>query len=219
MTLPTFKDPTLLAQALTHRSAVNEKLGVVSNERLEFLGDAVLELATTMFLYQKLPQEPEGVLTSFRSALVKRSMLARVAKQLDLGLKLTMSKGEEQMGGRENPALLENTFEAFVGALFKDQGFDVCYRFLNEVLFVQFEEISAKNLQRDHKSQLQETIQAQGKPTPTYKTLEESGPDHKKTFTVAVMVGKERLGIGSGKSKQEASQMAAKDALEKNPKS
>ncbi len=219
MTLPTFKDPQLLAQALTHRSAVNEKLGVVSNERLEFLGDAVLELATTMFLYQKLPKEPEGVLTSFRSALVKRSMLARVAKQLDLGLKLTMSKGEEQMGGRENPALLENTFEAFVGALFKDQGFDVCYRFLNEVLFVQFEEISAKNLQRDHKSQLQETIQAQGKPTPTYKTLEESGPDHKKTFTVAVMVGKERLGLGSGKSKQEASQMAAKDALEKNPKS
>lgn len=215
MSLPTFNDPKLLEEALTHRSAVNEKLGIVSNERLEFLGDAVLELATTMFLYQKLPQEPEGILTSFRSALVKRQMLARVAKQLGLGLQLKMSRGEEQMGGRENPALLENTFEAVVGALFRDQGFEPCYQFLANELFTHFDEIMAKNLHRDHKSQLQETVQAESKPTPTYETLEESGPDHQKTFTVAVNVGKERLGIGVGKSKQEASQMAAKDALEK----
>lgn len=213
--LPTFKNPDLFSEALTHRSAVNEKLGVASNERLEFLGDAVIELAVTMFLYERLPDQPEGVMTSFRSALVKRPMLARVAKHLDLGLMLKMSRGEEQMGGRENPALLENTFEAFIGALFKDQGFEACYQFLEENLFIHFEEINAKNLQKDHKSQLQEVIQAESKPTPIYKTLEESGPDHSKTFTVAVLVGGERLGIGSGKSKQEASQAAAKDALEK----
>lgn len=213
--LPAFKNPELLAEALTHRSAVNEKLGIVSNERLEFLGDAVLELATTMFLYKKMPTEQEGILTSFRSALVKRSMLARVAKTIGLGLELKMSRGEEQMGGRENPALLENTFEALIGALFLDQGFDACYKLLETELFIHFDEISELNLHKDQKSQLQEFIQAQSRPTPIYKTLEESGPDHNKTFTVAVMVGEDHLGTGTGKSKQEASQMAAKDALEK----
>lgn len=215
MSLPTFNNSALLAEALTHRSVVNEREGVVSNERLEFLGDAVLELAATMFLYERLPNEAEGVLTSFRSALVKRQMLAKVAKQIGLGLELKMSRGEEQMGGRENPGLLENTFEAVTGALFLDQGFDACYQFLSQELFIHFDEISAKNLHRDQKSELQEIVQAEGQPTPVYKTLEESGPDHSKTFTVAVMVGGQRLGLGSGKSKQEASQMAAKDALEK----
>lgn len=215
MPLPSFNSPKLRKEALIHRSAVNEKLGIRSNERLEFLGDAVLELAATLFLYKKLPDAPEGLLTSFRSALVRRHTLAKVAKHLGLGQELMMSKGEEQMGGRENPALLENTFEAFVGALFQDQGFDACFEFLERELFVHFDEISAKNLHRDHKSQLQEIVQAKGNPTPTYETLESSGPEHSKTFTVAVIVGKDRLGIGSGKSKQEASQMAAKDALEK----
>src|SRR6185369_4662389 len=158
---------------------------------------------------------PEGLLTSFRSSLVKKAMLSKVAKQIGLGIELKMSHGEELMGGRENPALLENTFEAFIGALFLDQGFDACASFLEAELFIHFDEISAKNLHRDQKSTLQETVQAEGRPTPTYRTLEESGPDHSKTFTVAVMVGNEQLGIGAGKSKQEASQMAAKDALEK----
>lgn len=213
--LPTFKNPALLEEALTHRSAINEKEGMVSNERLEFLGDAVLELATTMFLYRKLPDAPEGLLTSFRSSLVKKHMLARVATQIGLGEKLKVSHGEELMGGRENPALLENTFEAVVGALFEDQGFDACYQFLDRELFVHFEEISTNNLHRDHKSMLQEQVQAKGQPTPVYETLESSGPDHSKTFTVAVTVDENRLGIGVGKSKQEASQAAAKDALEK----
>jgi ribonuclease-3 len=213
--LPTFHNPSLLTEALTHRSAVNEAKGSVSNERLEFLGDAVLELSTTIFLYERLPDAPEGILTSFRSSLVKKSMLAKVATELGLGEELKMSHGEELMGGRKNPALLENTFEAFIGALFKDQGFNACHKFLQKHLFIHFDEISAKNLHRDHKSTLQEHIQSQGRPTPSYQTLESSGPDHSKTFTVAVKVGDERLGVGTGKSKQDASQMAAKDALEK----
>src|SRR5258708_327684 len=213
--LPTFKNPTLLSQALTHRSAVNEQAGTTSNERLEFLGDAVLELATTMFLYKKLPDAPEGLLTSFRSSLVKKQMLAKVAKDLGVGDLLKMSHGEELMGGRQNPALLENTFEALIGALFEDQGFDACYQFLDKELFIHFDEINEKNLHRDHKSVLQEEVQAEGKPTPVYETLESIGPDHSKTFTVAILVGNERLGTGTGKSKQEASQVAAKDALEK----
>ncbi len=213
--LPTFKNPMLLSQALTHRSAVNEQAGTTSNERLEFLGDAVLELATTMFLYKKLPDAPEGLLTSFRSSLVKKQMLAKVAKDLGVGDLLKMSHGEELMGGRQNPALLENTFEALIGALFEDQGFDACYQFLDKELFIHFDEINEKNLHRDHKSVLQEEVQAEGKPTPVYETLESIGPDHSKTFTVAVLVGNERLGTGTGKSKQEASQVAAKDALEK----
>lgn len=213
--LPTFKNPALLEEALTHRSVVNERNGAVSNERLEFLGDAVLELATTMFLYEKLPDAPEGLLTSFRSSLVKKQMLAQVATSLGLGDMLKMSHGEELMGGRLNPALLENTFEAVIGALFKDQGFDACHSFLSEHLFIHFDEINEKNLHRDHKSMLQELVQSQGKATPTYDTLESTGPDHSKTFTVAVMVENQQLGTGSGKSKQEASQAAAKDALEK----
>src|SRR5260221_3206566 len=212
--LPTFKNPMLLSQALTHRSAVNEQAGITSNERLEFLGDAVLELATTMFLFKKLPDAPEGLLTSFRSSLVKKQMLARVAKDLGFGNELKMSHGEELMGGRENPALLENTFEAFVGALFEDQGFDACYQFLDRELFIHFDEINEKNLHRDHKSMLREKVQAESKPTPGYETIESTGPNHSKTFTVAVLVNTERLGVGSGKSKQEASQAAAKDALE-----
>jgi ribonuclease-3 len=216
--LPTFIHPNLLAEALTHRSVVNETKGALSNERLEFLGDAVLELATTVFLYHKLPDSPEGLLTSFRAALVKKTMLAQVASSLNFGQMLNMSHGEELMGGRQNPALLENTFEAVIGALFEDQGFDVCYKFLEEHLFVHFDEISAKNLHRDHKSNFQEFIQSQGRPTPIYETLESEGPDHNKTFTIAVYVDGVRMGQGKGKSKQEASQMAAKDALEKSDK-
>lgn len=213
--LPPFKNPALLEEAFVHRSAVNESKGTVSNERLEFLGDAVLELATTIFLYKRLPDVPEGILTSFRSSLVKKTTLAKVALNLGLGDMLKMSRGEEAMGGRKNPALLENTFEAFIGALFLDQGFDACYAFLDENLFIRFDEINDNNLHRDDKSLLQESVQAQGKPTPVYETLESHGPDHDKTFKVAVSVDAHRLGVGEGKSKQEASLRAAKAALEK----
>lgn len=204
---------------MTHRSSVNESRGIVSNERLEFLGDAVLELATTKYLYARFPEANEGLLTSYRSSLVKRSMLATVAKTLEIGPKLRMSHGEEASGGRENPALLENAFEALVGALYQDQGFDVCYEFLLEHLFVHTDAVIAGNLHKDYKSTLQETVQAKGQSTPVYKTLSATGPDHSKTFEVAVVVDGETLGTGTGKSKQEASQMAAKAALEKTPTS
>lgn len=212
--LPTFTNSALLEEALTHRSALNE-IAHQSNERLEFLGDAVLELATTIFLYQKYPEANEGLLTSYRASLVRRVMLAEVATTLGLGERLIMSKGEEAMGGRKNPALLENAFEALVGALYQDQGFAPVYEFLESNLFVHVDEVIANNLHRDFKSTLQELIQSQSRPTPHYHTVKESGPDHDKTFTVEVKVEDETLGSGEGKSKQEASQMAAKSALEK----
>ncbi|PWU22897.1 ribonuclease III [Candidatus Cerribacteria bacterium 'Amazon FNV 2010 28 9'] len=217
--LPPFVNTQLLDEALTHRSVTNEASHAISNERLEFLGDAVLELATTQFLYQRFPDAAEGLLTSYRSSLVRRSQLSQVAAILGVGEFLKLSKGEESMGGRSNPALLENAFEAIVGALYLDQGFDACYRFLAEHLFSQVDEVIANNLHKDYKSTLQETVQAEGKPTPVYTTLSASGPDHDRIFEIAVNVAGQEYGVGKGKSKQEASQMAAKAALEKIAKS
>ncbi len=215
--LPTFKNPQLLVTALTHRSALNENLtsATESNERLEFLGDAVLELSTTLFLYDKLPNEPEGTLTAFRSALVKTGTLAELAKELKLDEHLFMSKGEEHTGGRSNDSLLANTTEAVLGALYLDQGFDAVDAFLRKHLFIKFSEIKENNLHRDSKSLLQERVQAKSLPTPSYKVTKESGPDHDKTFTVVVSVRGKEVGVGAGKSKQLAQQEAAREALEK----
>lgn len=213
--LPPFKNTLLEITALTHRSALNEELSQAkeSNERLEYLGDAVLELATTRFLYDRFPEKPEGELTSFRSALVKTTTLAIVAKELGLGEKLIMSKGEESGGGRSNEGLLANTFEAFVGALYLDQGFEAVEKFLNEVLFPRFDHIYANKLYRDSKSLLQELVQAKNLPTPIYQVTSESGPDHDKVFTVVVKVDDKEVASGEGKSKQLAQQAAAQKAL------
>lgn len=213
--LPSFHDPSLLKTALTHRSVVNEESGKISNERLEFLGDAVLELATTNFLYHQLPNAQEGLMTSYRASLVKTTTLATAATALELGEQLSMSKGEEHSGGRKNTSLLANTFEAVLGALYLDQGFTACYAFLEDHLFPMFDEIMRLNLHKDYKTTLQELVQARGEPTPTYTTQQASGPEHDRTFIVGVSVGETLLGSGSGKSKQEASQEAAKRALEK----
>lgn len=216
--LPKFKDENLLMTALSHRSSLNEKSSgtkaTESNERLEFLGDAVLELATTRFLYEKFPSEPEGVLTSYRSALVKTTTLAELANDLDLGKKMYMSKGEEATGGRENEGLLADVTEAVIGALYLDQGFDAVEKFLQDYLFPKFEEIKKKRLYKDGKSFLQELVQAKGLPTPSYEVIKEVGPDHDKEFTVQVSVGSQIRGTGVGKSKQLAQQSAAEQALE-----
>ncbi len=214
---PTFTKKSLLITALTHRSALNENVSTSkeSNERLEFLGDAVLELCTTEFLYNLLPDTPEGELTAFRSALVKTTTLAKVALQLNLGKKLMMSKGEEQTGGRTNASLLANTFEAVIGALYLDQGYNAVYLFLEKNLFPYFEHIKKHNLHKDYKSKLQEVVQSKGQPTPTYKVIKEQGPDHEKTFTVAVYVAEEKQAEAEGTSKQRAEQAAAKLTLEK----
>lgn len=214
--LPIFQDTTLLTKALTHRSALNEAAHGVSesNERLEFLGDAVLELITTDYLFTTYPAEPEGVLTSYRSALVKTSSLAKVALSLGIGEKILMSKGEEAGGGRTNESLLADTFEAITGALYLDQGLPAAGTFLKKHLFVTFPEILKNKLYQDAKSSLQEVVQAKGLPTPTYEVVQEEGPDHDKVFTVHVLVAGESIGTGSGKSKQVAQQEAAQNALD-----
>ncbi len=213
--LPTFNNQSLLTNALTHRSALNENLSSApeSNERLEYLGDAVLELAATQFLFHKYPDHPEGDLTAFRSALVRTTTLAEVATELGLGDMLFMSKGEEAGGGRKNEGLLANTFEAVTGALYLDQGFAVVDQFLQENLFYKMDEIYQKKLYKDAKSLLQETVQAQGKATPEYQVVKEEGPDHDKIFTVEVVVDDQVVASGSGKSKQLAQQAAARQAL------
>ncbi|MEN8253180.1 MAG: ribonuclease III [Patescibacteria group bacterium] len=217
---PNFINQDLLDTALTHRSALNEKVSnsKESNERLEFLGDAVLELITTKYLYFNFPKEPEGVLTAYRSSLVKTTTLATVSARLGLGKKLFMSKGEEATGGRENIGLLADSFEALIGALYLDQGLEQVERFLEENLFIEFPRIRREKLYQDNKSLLQEIVQAKGFDTPTYRVISETGPDHDKEFTVEVMISENSKGKGAGKSKQEAQQAAAKEALGKYTK-
>lgn len=216
MSLPAFNQLHLLTTAFTHRSALNEKISnsKESNERLEFLGDAVLELLTTRFLFDACPHEPEGVMTAYRSALVKTTTLAKVARNLGIGDKIYMSKGEEATGGRNNPGLLADTFEAVIGALYLDKDLKAVNQFLEKYLFTEFEHIKKHKLYKDAKSQLQEIVQAQGFETPTYRVVREVGPDHNKQFTVKVSVGKVKRGEGKGLSKQQAQQAAAKQAIQ-----
>lgn len=215
--IPKFNDLALLTTALTHRSALNESASgtpsKASNERLEFLGDAVLELAITLFLFGKLPNEPEGMLTAFRSALVKTETLAEVASELGLGQKLYLSKGEEATGGRTNVSLLANTTEAVIGAIYLDQGFEAAQAFVQTNIVPKFDEIQNKRLYKDAKSLLQETAQAQGYPTPHYAVIDEEGPDHQKIYTVKAVVGDKDCGHGQGANKQAAQQAAATQAL------
>lgn len=213
---PQFTNPNLLETALTHRSYLNENKAVKEhNERLEYLGDAVIELAVSEFLYHEYPNRPEGELTAIRSALVRTETLASVAEALGYGEKLKMSRGEIASGGRQNVALLANTFEAVIGALYLDQGFTVVVSFLQTHLYPKVKDIITKNLYKDFKSTLQENVQAKGQATPEYEVIDEVGPDHDKTFTVVVKVENQALAEGKGKSKQAAQQQAAANALEK----
>jgi ribonuclease-3 len=214
--LPHFDNQDLLTTALTHRSALNERLSnaTESNERLEFLGDAVLELITTEYLYKSLPNLPEGRLTALRSSLVKTTTLAEMARELDLGSVLYMSKGEEGTGGRDNDSLLADAMEAVLGALYLDQGTPAVSQFLTEHLFPKTQNIISNHLDRDAKSLLQEDVQKLGLPTPIYEVMEESGPDHDKHFIVAVTIEGLKAGVGDGRNKQAAQQAAASKALE-----
>ncbi len=213
----TFKDQNLLKSAFYHRSYLNEDRTIKkSNERLEFLGDAVLSLLTSHFLYETYPENPEGTLTNIRSSLVKTKSLCDVSRELGLGDLLFLSKGEEESGGRKNPSLLADTFEALLGAIFLDQGLEVAKKFLEAHLFVRVTEIIKNKSYIDFKSSLQEIIQDQTRISPIYRVTKSEGPDHAKTFWVDVVAGtKNVLGSGVGKSKQEAESDAAKNALEK----
>lgn len=209
------KNKDLLKEALTHRSYVNENKGlkIKHNERLEFLGDAVLELISTEFLFHKYPDRPEGDLTSFRAALVRTESLAEVATHLHYGDYLYMSKGEEATGGRGRQYILANAFEAVIGAIYLDQGMQACQEFLNQFLLPKIDQIVENRLDVDAKSKLQEIAQERLKFTPIYELLGEEGPDHDKTFEMEVLLNGVGFGKGKGKSKQEAEQNAAKFAL------
>ncbi|OGG01832.1 ribonuclease III [Candidatus Gottesmanbacteria bacterium RBG_16_52_11] len=211
-----FKSRDLLTQAFIHRSFLNEdRTSKQSNERLEFLGDAVLSFLTSHYLYTKFAEFPEGTLTNIRSGLVKTKTLSRIADTLGLGNLLFLSRGEEESGGRKNPSLLADAFEAYLGAMFLDRGIEICRDFLTGYLFPVAQEIVDKKAYIDFKSHLQEIIQEISKNSPVYRVIRSEGPDHNKIFWVEVLSGEKALGSGSGKSKQEAEQSAASDALEK----
>lgn len=212
----TFNDQELLRQAFIHRSYLNEdRQTKSSNERMEFLGDAVLSFLTSQYLYQHFPEFPEGTLTNIRSGLVKTKTLAQLGMQLGLGDYLFLSKGEEDSGGRNNQSLLADCFEALLGAIFLDQGIEIAKKYLEKYLFPEADIIVQNKLYIDFKSYLQEVVQEQTKVSPTYQVTRSEGPDHDKTFWVAAMQLDKILGEGKGKSKQEAEQQAAQDALEK----
>ena len=219
MNLPVLKNKKLFEEAFTHRSYLNEaRVKIASNERLEFLGDSILSFAVSSYLYSKYADFDEGNLTNLRSLMVNTKSLSETARELKMGEFLKLSKGEEESKGRENASLLENSFEAYVGALFLDQGMSSVIKFLDGTLFTKIQELVNKKAFKDPKSLLQEKVQAKKQGSPFYRVLEETGPAHAKTFKVGVYIDGKKLGEGLGKSKQIAEESAAKIALEANAK-
>jgi len=212
-----FKDANLLKEAVTHRSYLNEnpKWGLPHNERLEFLGDAVLELIITEALFEKFPKEQEGRLTTLRAALVNFQMLASLSKKINLEKFLLMSRGEAKDKGRAREVILANAMEAIIGALYQDGGYECAKAMVIEIIFSEVDMVLKEGLFRDPKSLLQEKTQSELKLTPLYKLVSETGPDHKKVFIVGVYFGSEEVARGDGFSKQEAEVSAAEKALEK----
>lgn len=211
-----FNNIALLTEALTHRSYINENRAISTshNERLEFLGDAVLELAATRFLFDRFPQKPEGDLTAYRAALVNTVSIAGVAETLGVNDMLLLSRGEAKDTGRARQIILANAFEAILGAVYLDQGYETAEAFLQKHLFPKIDDVIAKRAYQDAKSRFQEIAQEKKGITPSYKTLAEEGPDHDRVFTVSVFVGEREIASGTGKSKQEAEQSAAQAALD-----
>lgn len=203
----------LFKTALTHRSYVNEHKSVKEhNERLEFLGDAVLELVVTEFLYSHYT-EPEGILTNWRSSLVRTESISAAATRLGIEPYIRLSRGERRGTARARAQILANCFEAIVGAIYLDKGYQVAKEFITDVLLVTFDDILATGAWMDPKSRLQEVAQSMKGNTPQYRVLNEEGPDHDKNFTVGVFIGPDEYGQGQGPSKQIAQQGAAEKAL------
>jgi ribonuclease-3 len=208
-----FTDQSLLALALTHRSWVNEHPNIrESNERLEFLGDAILEFVVSKEIFNQFPDQEEGYLTVLRANLVNTVNLAKLAQKLELGKKLLLSRGEEETGGRTNNSLLADTVEAIIGALFLDGGLSKSESFIHEQLLATIDETLANPL-KDPKSRLQEIVQAKGFPAPRYEVIDQKGPDHNKEFTIEVSVNGSPIAHGTGKNKSEAAQKAAEKGL------
>jgi ribonuclease-3 len=213
-----FRDKSLLNHAFIHRSYLNEHKttpGVTSNEKLEFLGDSVLSLTTSIYLFKFYPELDEGIYTDIKASVVRTETLAEVAKSLRFGEAIYLSKGEELNGGRENKNILADCFESYIAALFLDQGFEHAFQFIVKHLFEgRLAHIVENKLYLSPKSRLQEIIQAMNKTLPQYTLVSEIGPEHKKTFEVTVSFGHKTLGKGVGMSKKEAEENAAKNALE-----
>ena len=211
-----FKNKDLLIQAFCHRSYLNEKPNfyLANNERLEFLGDAVLELVVTENIYQNYPEKSEGELTNWRAALVNAKFLGKLARDLDFNDFLLLSKGEAKELGKARLYILANTFEALIGAVYLDRGYKACQEFIKKHLIPKLPDILQKGAFKDAKSRFQEEAQERTGTTPSYKVLEEWGPDHAKHFIIGVFLDKELIAKGEGSSKQEAEEEAAKNALE-----
>jgi ribonuclease III len=213
--LPKFKNKKLLEQAFIHRSFLNEtKEQLSSNERMEFLGDSIISFVVSKYLFAKYPNYNEGILTNLRSLLVNTKSLALLAKELGFGDLLKLSRGEEESKGRQNQSLLADCFEAFIGALFIDQGIGAVDDFLNKTLILKVEDIEKNRTYKDPKSLLQEYVQAKRFNSPLYKVLQESGPAHDRKFKIGAYVNNVLYGDGFGKSKRDAEEQAAANALE-----
>ncbi len=212
-----FKNGELLLEALTHRSYLNEYTNwkLPHNERLEYLGDAVLELVITHELFKKFPEYMEGHLTVLRAALVNAQMLSKIAEDIKLDSFMLMSRGERKDTGKAREVILANVIEAVIGAIYIDQGIDSAKKFILQFIWTHLDEILETKSYRDSKSELQEIIQERLKVTPAYRVIKESGPAHKKTFNVGVYFGEKFIADGTGASKQEAEVEAAKQALKK----
>lgn len=214
-----FKEERLLQTAFTHRSYLNENRAPGPhgkgghNERLEFLGDAVLELVVTEFLFAKYPDRPEGDLTAYRAALVNTVSISDAATKLGMNEYMLLSRGESRDMGRARAIILANAFEALIGALYLDAGYVTARDFIAKNIFYKTEDVVEKRLWQDGKSRLQEVAQDKNGQTPVYELVNQTGPDHDKRFVIAVVVGGERLALGEGRSKQEAEQDAAQKAL------
>lgn len=212
-----FKNPALLQEALVHTSYLNENpsLEIGSNERLEFLGDAALGLAVAQQLYKDYPAVDEGQLTELRTHLVRRDTLARAAQRLGLGDYLLLGRGEEGAGGRRRPTNLARAYEALVGAVFLDGGLARVRRFVKKTLNAELQGLRQRPVPADPKSRLQELVQSRWQSTPSYRLLRAEGPDHARRFSIEVLVGEDVLGVGEGRSKQQAEKAAARQALER----
>jgi len=210
-----FNDKALLQRALTHRSYLNENpdYPLEDNERLEFLGDAILDFITAEYLYHKFPEITEGRLTNLRSALVRTESLSGYANSISLGEFLFLGRGEEDSGGRKRPAILCDAFEALIGAIYLDQGLEPARLFIGRFIEPALCAVLSSDAEKDAKSRLQEIAQSKYQLTPTYRTVKEEGPDHAKEFTVEVVIGTKPYGAGRGLSKQNAAQAAAQAAI------
>jgi len=212
-----FKNEDLVNRAFIHKSYINEhrEEGLKDNERLEFLGDAVLELAATHHLFDKCPDHDEGQLTAFRSALVKGKHLAEVSIELGLGQYLFLSNGEEKSGGREKKYILANVMEAYIGAIYLEHGYDIAEKFIEKFILAKLDKIVEEKLHIDAKSQFQELCQEKLDQTPYYQVISEEGPDHNKRFTMGAYIDGELIAEGMGTSKQKAEDQAAANAITK----